>query len=226
MKISPETITILKNFASINKGILITPGTVLRTRTEAVFAEATVVEDFPTEVGIHDLNNFLSVVSLFKEPEFYFEQEYLYITESSGKADTKYAYAGAGMVQLPMRKKKIEVPAERIEFTLNEEQWSVLQKAVAVFNKPELKITSDGKVVRIGTENHKHQQGNIYSLVVDAEPNGVSCNMVFNMENLRLLKGSYKASVTPLFTMFENTSGLSLNYIVGPEPTTSTFGGE
>ena len=55
MKISNETQSILKNFASINKGIVFIPGTLIRTRTDSVFAEATVPEDFPLEKGITDL---------------------------------------------------------------------------------------------------------------------------------------------------------------------------
>src|ERR1700733_12421690 len=110
MKISAETIVILKNFATINQGILISAGNVLQTRTNSVFAEAKIAETFPVEFGIFNLNNFLNVVSLFKDPEFEFGDTFLRISEANGMAETKYAYAGAGMVSLPTKGKKRPVP--------------------------------------------------------------------------------------------------------------------
>ena len=49
MKLSPETITILKNFASINQSILVKGGNQLRTISvmKNILAEAEVEEEFP-----------------------------------------------------------------------------------------------------------------------------------------------------------------------------------
>jgi hypothetical protein len=223
MKISQETTNILKNFASINQGILISPGKTLRTRTKSVFAEAVINEEFPVEVGIYNLNNFLNVVSLFKDPEFDFGDTSLRIAESNGKAETLYAYAGAGLVALPTKAKKLPAPTEMIEFAMSEDQWNTVQKAASVFNKPEVKITSDGNVIRMGTENHKQQMGNAYSMVLEGDPNGTKCNMVISMDDMRLLKGSYTGTVTPTYVVFKNSS-LNLTYFIGVEPTTSSFG--
>jgi len=223
MKISNESLAILKNFAAINKGIVIQKGNVLRTRTKAVFAEATIAEEFPLEVGIYDLAQLLNVVALFKEPVFDFNEEYLRIAEATGKAETQYAYAGPGLVQLSTKKKSTELPADVITFVLSEDQWATLQKAVSVFQKPEIRISSDGEFVRVGTENHKQTSGSAFSLLVEGEPHGLKCNMVFDMGNMRLLKGSYVVTVTKNYTQFENTSGYNLTYLIGPEPTVSTF---
>lgn len=224
MKISPETQTILKNFATIHKSILITPGNVLRTRTASVFAEARVVEEFPLEKGIFELSNLLSALGLFTDPELEFTDNFLSISDSDGSSEAEYAYAGNGMVTLPHPKKMKALPENVIEFTLTEDQWTRLQKATAVFQKPEIKIVSNGKTVKIGTANHKHEMGNSFSMVLDSNPNGLKCNMVFKREDLNLLKGSYTGVVTPTYTMFKNTSGFDLTYYIGVEPTTSTFG--
>ena len=62
MKLSDNTVKVLKNFSSINQGIIVKPGKLLRTISpnKAVLAEATVVEKFPHEFGIYDLNKSLS----------------------------------------------------------------------------------------------------------------------------------------------------------------------
>ena len=63
LKLSQETLGVLKNFASLNSNILVRPGSTLSTVTPVknVMAEATVEETFDTEFGIWDLNKFLGV---------------------------------------------------------------------------------------------------------------------------------------------------------------------
>src|SRR5260370_30188985 len=127
MKLSTESLASVKPCATINKGILISPGNVLRTRTQAVYAEAAIKEDFPIDVGIHDLSNLLNVVALLKDPEVEFGAEYLRISEPNGRAECKYGYAGTGMVTLNTKRKKNQLPAETIEFVLTEENCTTLQ---------------------------------------------------------------------------------------------------
>ena len=69
MKLSNETLSVLKNFASINQGILFKPGKTIRTISthKNILAEAVVSEEIPKEFGVYDLNNFFSVLSLHKE---------------------------------------------------------------------------------------------------------------------------------------------------------------
>ena len=69
MKISHETLLILKNFATINSGIFVKQGNVLSTVSpqKNILADAIVTETFPQDFGIFDLNNFLSILSFYKE---------------------------------------------------------------------------------------------------------------------------------------------------------------
>ena len=223
MKISATTLSILKNFTLINKGILLTKGNKLQTRTASVYAEAMVEETFPAEVGIYELGNLLSVIALFNDAEYDFAEDALRICEATGQAEVLYGYAGGGMVSLPLPKQKMALPEEVIKFTLTEEQWVRMQKATSVFNKPEVKITSDGTVVRMATANHKAEGGNTFSMILDAQPNGLICNMIFNKDHMNLLKGSYDGTITPTYAVFSNKSGLDLTYYIVSEPTTSTF---
>jgi len=61
MKLSDSTLTVLKNFAGINNSILVKQGSKLRTISVAknILAEANISEDFPKDVAIYDLNQFL-----------------------------------------------------------------------------------------------------------------------------------------------------------------------
>ena len=64
MKLSEQTVNILKNFSTINQNILVKEGSQLRTMStmKNILAEAPVTEDFPQDFGIYDLNEFLGVL--------------------------------------------------------------------------------------------------------------------------------------------------------------------
>ena len=64
MKLSDKTISLLKNFSSINQSILIKEGSKLRTISvmKNILAEATVSEDFAKDFGVYDLKSILEWV--------------------------------------------------------------------------------------------------------------------------------------------------------------------
>ena len=70
MKLSNDTVGILKNFASINQNLIIKEGSELTTMSamKNIVARAKVMETFPKEVAIYDLNEFLAALSLFTTP--------------------------------------------------------------------------------------------------------------------------------------------------------------
>ena len=78
MKLSSDTLSVLKNFGSINQGLLFKQGKTLKTVSshKNILAEVTITEEIPAEFGVYDLNNFLSVVSLHKDdPSFEFDEK-------------------------------------------------------------------------------------------------------------------------------------------------------
>ena len=79
MKLSQETIGILKNFGSINQNLVIKEGNTLTTMSamKNIVAKSDVVETFPKEVAIYDLNEFLSSLSLFTQPVLDFQDQYM-----------------------------------------------------------------------------------------------------------------------------------------------------
>ena len=54
MKVSSETINILKNFSGINSNLVFKPGKELKTISEAktIMATASILEDFPVQFGV------------------------------------------------------------------------------------------------------------------------------------------------------------------------------
>ena len=92
MKLSQETIGILKNFGSINQNLVIKEGNTLTTMSamKNIVAKSDVVETFPKEVAIYDLNEFLSSLSLFTQPVLDFQDQYMTMKDEGSKATLKY----------------------------------------------------------------------------------------------------------------------------------------
>ena len=71
MKLSNETVSVLKNFSTINQNLVIKSGNKITTMSamKNIVAKAAVIENFPQQFAIYDLNEFLSAISLFSKPE-------------------------------------------------------------------------------------------------------------------------------------------------------------
>ena len=82
MKLSNETVSVLKNFSTINQNLVIKSGSTITTMSamKNIVAKADVKEDFPQDFAIYDLNEFLSVISLFTNPELEFKDDFVIVT--------------------------------------------------------------------------------------------------------------------------------------------------
>lgn len=222
MRISAATIAVLKNFATINDKILIEPGNELHITRPAVLGRAKVAERFPVQAGIYSLSNFLRVIGLFKSADCDFQDGFVNIRETDCDAEVRYLYADQSCVNARIPKRLSQPPSESIQFDLPEEKWTALQKAASVLDKGEVRIFSDGFGVSITTYNHKYPGGHEFSAPLVGDANGHRCNAIFQLDNFKLLQGSYHATLTNNFAVFKNTSGHDLTYWIGCDPE-STF---
>ena len=71
MKLSEQTVSLLKNFASINQNLQFKSGNKLSTISaqKNILVNAEIPETFPSDFAIYDLNKMLGVMNLFPDPE-------------------------------------------------------------------------------------------------------------------------------------------------------------
>ena len=102
MKLSKETVNLIKNFAGINSNLLLKSGNKLATISgqKNVMADATVTETFP-DFAIYDLNEFLGAMSLFEDPELDFQDKYVSIKQ--GSMNIKFFAADASNLTAPQK---------------------------------------------------------------------------------------------------------------------------
>lgn len=221
MKLSPETISILKNFASINQSILVKSGSKLSTISvmKNILAEAEVKENFPKNFAIYDLNQFLNGLSLHQDPDLDFQND-THVIIREGKRRVKYFFADPEVIVTPPEK-ELSLPTEDVSFQLEHSQLDKLIKASAVYQLPDLSAIGEDGVVKLVVRDKKNDTSNEFSIVVGETNEEFTFN--FKVENIKIIPGTYDVTVSKkLLSKFANPK-YNLTYYVALEPD-SSFG--
>jgi len=221
MKLSDKTISILKNFSSINQSILFKRGSKLRTISglKNILAEATVDEEFPKDFGIYDLNQFLNGLSLHQSPDLDFEND-RYVVIKEGRMRSKYFFADEDVIVTPPNK-EISLPSEDVCFELDTNQLDKLLKAAAVYQLPDISAVGEAGVVKLVVRDKKNDTSNDFAIVVGETDSEFSFN--FKVENIKVLPGTYEVVVSQKLLSRFTSKNHDLTYYIALEPD-STFG--
>ena len=220
MKLSDKTLTLLKNFSTINQSILFKKGSSLKTISvmKNILAEATIEEDLPTDFGIYDLNQFLNGLGLHQNPDLDFEnQGHVVIRE--GKSRTKYFFADPNVIVTPPDK-EITLPSEDVSFELSTSQLDKLLKAAAIYQLPDLAVVGGDGVVKIVVRDKKNDTSNDFSIVVGETESTFSFN--FKVENIKIIPGTYNVVLSQKLLSRFTCQNYNLRYYIALEPD-STF---
>ncbi len=220
MKLSDKTLTLLKNFSSINQSILFKEGNSLRTISvmKNILAEAKIEEELPKDFGIYDLNQFLNGLNLHQNAELDFQNDG-YVVIKEGKSRSKYFFADPNVIVTPPDK-EIALPSEDVCFILDTKELDKLLKAAAVYQLPDLSVVGEAGVVKLVVRDKKNDTSNDFSIVVGETDEVFIFN--FKVENIKILPGTYEVVISSkLLSRFKNT-GFDVIYHIALEPD-STF---
>ena len=218
MKLNDQTVSILKNFSTINQNLIIKQGSEISTVSamKNIVATAKVEEIFPVEFAIYDLNEFLCGLSLFKNPDLDFQENYVVITEAGSKGKSlKYWYSEPSVVTTPS--KEVTMPSSEVKFPLQSNVLSEVQKAAAVIGAPDMVLEDD----ELRVTDKKNDTANSYSTPLDTESNGASYKFWFKVENLKLLPGCYDVEVSSKRISHFQNKKLPVGYFIALEPESS-----
>ena len=214
MKLSNETVSVLKNFSTINQNLVIKSGNKIATMSamKNIVAKAEVLEEFPQTFAIYDLNEFLSAISLFSKPELEFENDFVMITEEGTSKSLKYWYSDPSVVTTPT--KDITMPECEVKFNLSSDTLAMVTKAAAVIGAPDMALESGSLKVT----DKKNATANNYALDLDVNSESENYKFWFKVENLKLIQGSYDVQVSSKnISHFKNSAG-NVEYFIALEP--------
>ncbi len=219
MKLSDNTLTLLKNFSNINQSILFKQGKSLRTISvmKNILAEATINEELPKDFGIYDLNQFLNGLSLHNNPDLDFTNDN-YVVIREGRSRSKYFFADPNVIVCPPDK-TIELPTEDVSFELKTEQLDKLLKAAGIYQLPDLSAIGEDGVVKLVVRDKKNETSNDYAVVVGETEGKFVLN--FKVENIKLIPGSYDVVVSSKLISKFTCREHDLSYYIALEPDSS-----
>ena len=214
MKLTSNTISILKNFSTINQNLMVKTGNTLSTMSamKNIVAQAEVTEGFPQEFAIYDLNEFLSALSLFEEPELNFQNQYVTITQEGSRKNLKYWFSDPEVVTTPS--KAIVMPSTEVTFNLSSDTLNEIQKAAAVIGAPDMALV-DGSLM---VTDKKNDTANAYETGLDAKETDADYKFWFKVENLKLMSGSYDVEVSSKNISHFVNSAVGVEYWIALEP--------
>ena len=221
MKLSDSTLSLLKNFSTINQSILFKQGSKLRTNSvmKNILAEATISEELPQDFGIYDLGQFLNGMGLHQSPELDFKNEG-HVVIREGKMRSKYFFADPNVIITPPEK-PITLPSEDVTFDLSTDQLDKLLKAAAIYQLPDLSVVGGEGVVKVLVRDKKNDTSNDFSIIVGETESTFSFN--FKVENIKILPGTYEVVVSQKLLSRFTAKNYDLTYYIALEPD-STFG--
>ena len=221
MNLSDNTLGILKNFAGINNSILVKKGNQLRTISVAknILAEAEIPEDFPRDVAIYDLNQFLNGLSLHQDPDLDFSEE-TYLTIREGRRKVKYFFADPQVIIAPPEK-EISLPTQDACFQLESVTLEKMLKAAAVYQLPDLSAVGKNGEIKLVVRDKKNDTSNEFAIVVGETDKEFIFN--FKVENIKIIPGAYNVIISSKLLAEFTNERMNLTYFIALEPD-STFG--
>jgi hypothetical protein len=227
IKLSPQTLDLLKNFMSINASIKIDAGNTIRTMSEAknLFASANIAENIPVPVAIWDLPRFLPMLRMFAEPEILFEENRMKIRDSGPEKKTKgkvtYWYADPSLLRsVPTSDPKATDVLANV--TIPQEDLGSLVRSAEIMGLPDLVFEPNGvdklRVYAYDTSNGTGGDTstiNRFELEFDAP--GTKADMpktILKVELLKILPGNYEIEIRDKgISVFRNT-GVDVTYFI------------
>jgi hypothetical protein len=196
MKLSNNTLTLLKNYSTINGNLVVKEGNKILTISDKknIMSSAEVEESFSQPFGIYDLNEFLGAYSLIQDPNLEFSQDS--VTMSSGDSSIIYRFSDPNILTSPDR--EVGLPSEDINVTLTYEVISNIRKASAVLNAPVLSIISsdDSDEIECKVFDPSNPTANVYKIALTGLQSKDTFDFQFLIDNLKMLADDYRLTIS------------------------------
>jgi len=223
MQLNENTMAVLKNFASIQQNIILSEGKKIKTIAEAknIMAIANLDQEFTSTFGIFNLDEFLAVLGLVDAPDLSFAEEFVTVSDSSGRSNVKYFYSDESILTTPQ--KDITMVESEVKFTLDLATLNKVKRAAGALGHEKMTITANDGSIKLTVVDPNNATSSAFDITVPGSYETEDFMFVMNVANLKLIDGDYEVSVSSkLISEFKNTSTDVVYYIALEK--SSTYG--
>lgn len=223
MKLTKETLNILKNFSTLNNGIVLRKGDVISTKTitNVVYGEAKLNQTIDEEIGIYDLNSFLNVVNLVGEDaDICLDERRGNLVVSNQRVKINYPAASAGSIISP--KGRVGSFEADVEYSVSMDDLKSLMKMSRQLNVNRLEFMPlDGRLfIRGWEEDDKQHPNEMFRLDMGEYTGSADFHFFISIDNMKLIDGDYIiqfnrkkiATLTTDNVLYMIACGLDSNY--------------
>jgi hypothetical protein len=215
MKLSENTLAVLKNFASINSGVVLGSGKTQKTISpeKSILVEAILEDTIPAQFGIYDLNQFLGNLTTLRNPELTFNKDT--VTLDDGELSFDYRACSANLIITPPEKDLVLKTID-VTFSLPNDTLQKLIKVATMNSLPNLSVVGKNGSLLLKIHERANDTSNSGTIKI-GEYAGQDFTASFKTDNLKLLPNDYNVEIQKgAFAKFENTAG-TLKYFVALE---------
>lgn len=215
MKLSDNALTVLKNFASINSGVVLNAGKVQKTISpeKSILVEAILEDDVPAKFGIYDLNQFLGNVTTLRNPELTFNNESVVLDD--GEMSFDYMACSPNLIITPPDK-ELMLRNVDVKFTLPNATFQKLLKMATMNSLPNLSIEGKNGTLYLLIHEKANDTSNRGAINIGAYTDK-DFIATFKTENLKLVPDDYDVEIQiGAFAKFVNKSH-NLKYFIALE---------
>lgn len=216
MKLNERTLSVLKNFASINSGVVLRKGKIQKTMSpeQTILVEAQLDDNLPETFGIYDLNQFLGNVTTLSNPELEFTNES--VVMSDGDLSMNYYSCSTNLIITPPEGKDLVMQNADVVFDISHATLQKLLKLASMNNLPNISVIGKNGELRLQTHEIKNDTSNFASIKI-SDYAGSNLTVSFKTENLKLIPDDYQVQIrVGGFSCWENKTK-TLKYFIAME---------
>ena len=207
MKISENTLSVLKNFSAINSGLVLQKGNVQKTISpeKSILVEVEIEDAIPSQFGIYDLNQFLGNVSTLGNPDLSFTENSVMMND--GDIAFNYYSCSPNLIVSPPDK-ELKLKQTDVSFTLTNAVFTKLLRLASMNNLTHLSVVGKNGEIRLQTHEKANDTSNSASFKLN-DYNGDDFIASFRVDNIKLVPGDYDVEIQlGAFAKFVATSGV------------------
>lgn len=198
MKISEDTLKMLKWMATVNGGIKIDPGNEIYSKAEsqAMACKCEISETFEKPFVTTNLQKFLSLVDLIDDPDFEFNDDSVIITSGDGKNKVRFLQSNPALVN-----QSNKVPRDQegiaLEFRLLSEDLQKVFNSAKVLCVSDITLhTKDGNIfMTVSNKSMNNSSDYVDIKVGTVGDEDLNVSFAFKKQNLKLIQ-DYDYEVT------------------------------
>jgi hypothetical protein len=207
MKLSDNTLSVLKNFSSINSGIVLQKGNIQKTISpeKSILVEVELEDSLPEQFGIYDLNQFLGNISTLNSPELTFSDSAVIMND--GEIKFNYYSCSINLIVSPPDK-ELKLKQTDVSFRLTNVVLTKLLRLAAMNNLTHLSVVGKDGEIRLQTHEKANDTSNHASFKLN-DYSGEDFTASFKVDNIKLIPGDYDVEIQlGAFAKFTAISGI------------------